>query len=62
MKVYNIVSLILLLSFSVASVVQEINIIGNHHTKEHIIMREIHHPMPGEYDFILAEKLISSNF
>ena len=54
MKVCNIVSLFL--SFSIASVVQEINIVGNHNTKKHIIMREIHHPIPGEYDSILAQK------
>ena len=46
----------LIFSFSIctASLVESINIIGNDHTQNHIILREIHHPIPGKYDSTLV--------
>ena len=48
--------LLLLFSFSIciASWVESINIVGNKHTKKHIILSEIHHPIPGEFDTMLS--------
>ncbi|SVB79524.1 uncharacterized protein METZ01_LOCUS232378, partial [marine metagenome] len=34
--------------------VESINIVGNDHTQNRIILREIQHPIPGEYDSTLA--------
>ena len=56
MKINKLVYLILLIYYGNASVVQDIDIIGNHHTKKHIIIREIHHQFPGEYNSTLAQK------
>ena len=42
------------LSICTASFVDNINIIGNSHTQFHIIQRELHHPIPGEFDSTLA--------
>ena len=37
-----------------ASGVESLIINGNEHTQSHIIKREIHHPIPGEFDSTLA--------
>ena len=39
-----------------AETIQSIRIIGNHYTKEHVILREIQHPIPGEFDKFILEK------
>ena len=36
------------------SLLESINIVGNDHTQNRIILREIQHPIPGEYDSTLA--------
>ena len=56
MKINKLFYLILLIYYGNASVVQDIDIIGNHHTKKHIIIREIHHQFPGEYNSTLAQE------
>jgi len=33
---------------------ESIHIVGNEHTQDYIILREIHHPIPGELDTILS--------
>ena len=45
-------------SFSIctASFVENINIIGNEHTQNHIILREIYHPISDEFDSTLASE------
>ena len=52
----NLLLLSLFFSFSIctASLVESINIVGNYHTQNHIILREIQHPIPGEYDSTLS--------
>ena len=35
--------------------ISKIKIIGNDYTKSRIVLREIHHPIPGEYDSIMAK-------
>ena len=39
-----------------ADTIQSIRIIGNNYTKEHVILREIQHPIPGEFDKFILEK------
>ena len=39
-----------LFSLCIAAWVDHINIVGNKHTKNYIIHREIHHPIPGKFD------------
>ena len=58
MKVYNPAFIVLFFSLNIASasIVKEINIVGNYYTKEHVIMREIYHPVPCEYDSTLSIK------
>ena len=56
MKICKPVYLVLFLSYGIAAVMQQINIVGNHHTREHVIIREIHHPIPSEYDSIISQK------
>ena len=41
-------------SICTASGVESLIINGNEHTQSHIIKREIHHPIPGEFDSTLA--------
>ena len=52
----NLLLLSLLFSFSICTVslVESINIVGNDHTQNRIILREIQHPIPSEYDSTLA--------
>ena len=52
----NLLLLSLFFSFSIctASLVESINIVGNDHTQNRIILREIQHPIPGEYDSTLS--------
>jgi len=52
----NLLLLALFFSFSLctASLVESINIVGNDHTQNRIILREIQHPIPGEYDSTLS--------
>ena len=33
---------------------ETVSIIGNDRTREHIILREIQHPIPGKYDSVIA--------
>ena len=54
MNILLLSSLIFSFSICTASFVESINIIGNDHTQNHIILREIHHPIPGEFDTTLA--------
>ena len=56
MKINKLFYFILLIYYGNASVVQDIDIIGNHHTKKHIIIREIHHQFPGEYNSTHAQE------
>ena len=42
------------ISICTASFVENINIIGNKHTQDHIILREIYHPTSDEFDSTLA--------
>ena len=52
----NLLLLSLFFSFSIciASLVESINIVGNDHTQNRIILREIKHPILGEYDSTLS--------
>ena len=43
-------------SICIASFVESINIIGNDYTQNRIILREIHHLIPGEFDTTLASQ------
>ena len=54
----NLLLLSLFFSFSIctASLVESINIVGNDHTQNRIILREIQHPIPGEYDSTLSSE------
>jgi len=52
----QILPLFILYSICSAAYVDELNIIGNKHTKPHIINRELRHPIPGEFDSTLANK------
>ena len=54
MKSSIILFTILLYSLFAASQLEDINIIGNQHTRIEIILREIQHPIPGKYDSTLA--------
>jgi outer membrane protein assembly factor BamA len=36
--------------------VESISIIGNEHTRDHIILRELQHPIPGEFDSTIAKE------
>ena len=54
MKILSVLILSVLCSICKAEYVDKLNIIGNEHTKMHIIKRELHHPIPGEYDSTLA--------
>ena len=54
MKIFLVLFVTLLCSIAKAAYVDKLNIIGNEHTKMHIIERELHHPIPGEYDTTLA--------
>ena len=52
----NLLLLSLFFSFSICtpSLVDSINIVGNDHTQNRIILREIQHPIPGEFDSTLS--------
>ena len=52
----NLLLLSLFFSFSIciASLVESINFVGNDHTQNRIILREIQHPIPSEYDSTLS--------
>ena len=54
MKILSVLPLISIYSICTAAYVDKLNIIGNDHTKMHIIKRELHHPIPSEYDSTLA--------
>ena len=56
MKSCIVFSPIILYSLCAASPLEDINIIGNQHTRIEIILREIQHPIPGKYDSTLALK------
>ena len=55
MKYFIFFTLISLNSICTASQLEEIKIIGNDYTQNDIILREIQHPIPGEYDSTLAQ-------
>ncbi len=54
MKTLSVLSLISIYSICTAAYVDKLNIIGNEHTKMHIIERELYHPIPAEYDSTIA--------
>ena len=54
MKIFSVLTIILLNSICTASYINNLNILGNEHTQYHIIQRELYHPIPGEYDSVLA--------
>ena len=54
MKILSLLSVFVLCSFCTASYIEQLNIIGNEHTQLHIIERELHQPIPGEFDSSLA--------
>ena len=54
MKIFFVLFVMLLCSMATAEYVDKLNIIGNDHTKMHIIKRELYHHIPGEYDSTLA--------
>ena len=49
------ICLFLFYSISFASQIVDVNIIGNKHSRNEIILREIHHPISGEYDSTFAK-------
>ena len=55
MKYFILFTLISLHSICTASQLEELKIIGNDHTRHEIILREIQHPIPGEFDSTLAQ-------
>ena len=54
MKILSVLILSVLFSIGKAEYVDQLNIIGNEHTEMYIIERELHQPIPGEFDSILA--------
>ena len=56
MKYFIFLTLISLPFICTASQLEEIKIIGNEHTQNDIILREIQHPIPGEYDSTLVRE------
>ena len=54
MKILSVLILSVLCSICIAAYVDQLNIIGNEHTKIHIIERELQHTIPAEYDSTLA--------
>ncbi len=54
MKNFPVLSILILSSICTASYIDNLNIVGNKHTQFHIILRELHHPIPGEFDSTLA--------
>ena len=56
MKYFIFLTLISLPFICTASQLEEIKIIGNEHTQNYIILREIQHPIPGEYDSTLVRE------
>ena len=56
MKYFIFLTLISLPFICTASQLEEIKIIGNEHTRNSIIEREIHHTIPAEFDSSLAQK------
>ena len=55
-KIINILQIMFLTSICTASFVKKVDIIGNKHTKKHIILRELQHPIPAKFDSILAKQ------
>ena len=51
----SFICLFLFYSISFASQIVDVNIIGNKHSRNEIILREIHHPISGEYDSTFAK-------
>ena len=56
MKYFIFLTLTSLYTICTASQLEEIKIIGNEHTQNDIILREIQHPIPGEYDSTLVRE------
>lgn len=56
MKLFIKFTSVLLLSICSGSQLEVIKIIGNEHTQNDIILREIQHPIPGEYDSTLVRE------
>ena len=56
MKYFIFFTLISLNSICTAYQLEEIKIIGNDYTRNDIILREIQHPIPGEYDSTLVRE------
>ena len=54
MHILLVLPLILLYSICSGTYVDKLNIVGNEHTKNHIIARELHHLIPGEFDSSMA--------
>ncbi|SVC20288.1 uncharacterized protein METZ01_LOCUS273142, partial [marine metagenome] len=54
MKIVSVLSVVILISICRASYIDKLNIVGNTHTQYHIILRELHHPIPGKFDSTLA--------
>ena len=52
----NFVIIILLINILVADRVENVKIIGNNITKDEIILREIQHNLPGEFDSLMAQE------
>ena len=46
----------LISSVCFANYVKEINFIGNNHTKQHILKRELTHLIPGKFDSLIASQ------
>ena len=55
MNLPSLICLFLFYSISFASQIVDVNIIGNEHSRNEIILREIHHPISGEYDSTFAK-------
>lgn len=56
MKFFYLLFILNLIPVSLASQIMDIKIIGNKHTLNEIILREVHLPIPGEYDSTLARE------
>tara|TARA_B100001123_G_C15281792_1_gene1014253 strand:+ start:884 stop:2137 length:1254 start_codon:yes stop_codon:yes gene_type:complete len=56
MKLFFYLYLTLNFSLCIASQITDVKIVGNKHTRDEIILREIHHPIPGEFDSTLANE------
>ena len=52
----SFICLFLFYSISFASQIVDVNIIGNKHSRSEIILREINHPYPAEFDSSMAKE------